>query len=99
VTAIRWAKGGEARVVSIDDDAIVLRSTVPSPPGSRVDGALAAADGEPGAATSVRVKVHSSKKQEDGSFVIAGRVLDMTRALRERLVLAAGEGRGGAGPA
>jgi hypothetical protein len=78
---IAWAKGGEASVVSLKDDAIVLRSTIPSPPGSRIEGSLA---GE-GASTTVRVKIHSSKKQEDGAFVLEGRVLDMTRALRERL--------------
>jgi hypothetical protein len=76
---VAWAKGGEADVVSLKDDAIVLRSTVPSPPGSRIEGALADGGG------TLRVKIHSSKKQEDGAFVLEGRVLDMTRALRERL--------------
>jgi hypothetical protein len=76
---IAWAKGGEATVVSLKDDAITLRSSTPSPPGSRIEGALAE-DGE-----LVRVKVHSSKRQDDGSFVLEGRVLDMTRALRAKL--------------
>jgi hypothetical protein len=80
---IVWAKGGEASVVSLRDDAITLRSTIPSPPGSRIEGTLAAAEGAGG--ESVRVKIHSSKRQEDGSFVLEGRVLDLTRALRERL--------------
>jgi hypothetical protein len=76
---IAWAKGGEATVVSLRDDAITLRSSIPSPPGSRIEGALA--DG----GELVRVKVHSSKRQEDGSFVLEGRVLDLTRALRAKL--------------
>ena len=80
---IAWAKGGEASVVSLAEDAIVLRSTVPSPPGSRIDGTIAGADGAPN--VSVRVKIHSSKKQDDGRFVLEGRVLDMTRAVRERI--------------
>jgi len=76
---IVWTKGGEAVVLALEDDAITLRSSVPSPPGSRIEGALE------GPRELVRVKVHSSKQKEDGSFVLEGRVLDMTRALRERL--------------
>jgi hypothetical protein len=75
-----WTKGGDARVVSIAVDAIVLRSSVPSPPGSRLEGRL---EGEPLA--TVRVKVHGSKRQPDGAFVIEGRVLDATREVRARL--------------
>jgi hypothetical protein len=77
---LRWAKGGEARVVALAADAIVLRSTVPSPPGSRVEGSL---EGEPRG--TVRVKVHASKLQPEGDFVIEGRLLDATRELRDRL--------------
>jgi hypothetical protein len=76
---ITWSKGGEAVVVALKDDAITLRSSIPSPPGSRIEGALE----EP--REMVRVKVHSSKQKEDGGFVLEGRVLDMTRAVRERL--------------
>ncbi|MBL8612389.1 MAG: hypothetical protein JNL38_33925 [Myxococcales bacterium] len=77
---IDWEKGGHAEVVSVSNDAIVLVSTIPSPPGSRIDGAVAGVAGG-----RVRVKVHSSKKQPDGSFVIEGRPLDLGRALREAL--------------
>jgi hypothetical protein len=77
---IAWTKGGEASVVSLKDDAIVLRSSVPSPPGSRIEGVLAAETSQ-----SVRVKIHSSKKQAEGDFVLEGRVLDMTRGLRDKL--------------
>jgi hypothetical protein len=77
---VRWAKGGEARVASIASDAIALRSTVPAPPGSRLDGHL---DGEPPA--TVRVKVHASKRQAEGDFLIEGRLLDATREVRARL--------------
>jgi hypothetical protein len=78
---IVWSKGGDAVVLTLADDAITLRSSIPSPPGSRIEGAL----GEVDARDPVRVKVHSSKRQDDGSFVLEGRVLDMTRALREKL--------------
>ena len=77
---IIWTKGGEAIVVALADDAITLRSTIPSPPGSRLEGTLLVG-GEP-----IRIKVHSSKRQEDGGFVLEGRVLDATRAVREKLL-------------
>ncbi len=77
---IRWATGGEARILSIDADTITLQSTVPSPPGSRLDGSLAE---DP--AARLRVKVHSSRRQAEGEFVIEGRPLDLPRATRERL--------------
>jgi hypothetical protein len=75
---ISWAKGGEARVVAFaPDGAITLRSTIPSPPGSRIEGTLEG--------SSLRVKIHGAKKQDDGTFVLEGRVLDLTRDLRARL--------------
>jgi hypothetical protein len=77
---VAWAGGGEARVVALSADAIVLRSTRPWPPGARVDG-TAACD----LPATLRVKVHTSKKQEDGSFVVEGRPIDMTREVRERI--------------
>jgi hypothetical protein len=77
---VRWIKGGEARVVSITPDVIVLRSTVPCPPGSRVEGTV---DGTPSA--TLRLKVHASKRQPEGDFILEGRPLDLTRETRERL--------------
>jgi hypothetical protein len=75
-----WAKGGEARVVRVVADAVTLRSTIPSPPGSRIEGLLA---GDPPAP--LRVKVHASRRQADGDFILEGRLLDITRDLRARL--------------
>jgi len=75
-----WAKGGTASLLSIAQDAVTLRSTIPSPPGARLDATLAA---DP--AVSLKIKIHSSKLQPDGSFTLTGRVLEATRALRERL--------------
>jgi len=77
---LRWAKGVEARVLAIDAQAVVLRSTVPSPPGSRIEGSLV---GDP--AARLRVKVHASKKQPEGDFVLEGRPLDLPREARERI--------------
>jgi succinyl-CoA synthetase beta subunit len=81
---IQWAKGGAARVVSLAADAVVLMSTVPSPPGSRIDGVIAATEAAPEIA--LKVKVHVSRREEAGTFRLEGRPLDMTRAVRERLL-------------
>ncbi len=84
---VAWERGGEASIVSLRDDAIAIVSSVPSPPGSRLEGTLA---GEPPAR--LRVKVHACRKRADGAFDVEGRTLDMTREVRERVTkLVAGE--------
>jgi hypothetical protein len=88
---VTWSGGGEATLVSIAADGIVLESTVPWPPGSRVEGTVRANDGElsgpePAQPVALRVKVHSSKRQAGGEFLVQGRPIDLTRAARERLV-------------
>lgn len=77
---VTWTTGGEATVVSLGPKAIVVRSTVPSPPGSRLEGTL---PGEPPAM--LKVKVHGCKRQPEGDFEIEGRPIDMTRQVRERI--------------
>jgi hypothetical protein len=78
VSDLRWSKGGEAVLLTLEDDAITLRSTIPSAPGSRLDGTLANG-------SSFRVKVHSCRKT-DAEFVIAGRTIDMRREVRAEIV-------------
>jgi hypothetical protein len=77
---LAWAQGGEALVLELRADAVRLRSTVPSPPGSRPTGTLLDGSGDV-----LRLKVHECKRQEDGSFVLVGRPLDLTRDLRSKL--------------
>ena len=77
MTHLRWERGGEATISSLKGDAITLRSSVPSPPGARIKGMLDAPHEK-----EVLVKVHGSKKQADGWFVIEGRCIDMTRDIR-----------------
>lgn len=84
---ITWSKRGSARVLAASDDEITLRSSVPAPPGARLEGVLVAPPEEP-----VRVKSHGSKREDDGSFTIKGRLLDATRPLRERLAALAASG-------
>ena len=82
---ITWAKGGHAEVATLEGDRVTVRSTIPSAPGSRLDGTVA-----DGGAT--RVKVARCRRQDDG-FVIDGRLIDTTREVRaeiERLVARAG---------
>jgi hypothetical protein len=92
-TIIRWRTGGEARIVSTDPRAMVVRSTVPSPPGSRIEGTL---EGEalPFLRATVRLKVHACKKQPEGDFVLEGRPLDLPRELRLRLESELGAAKG-----
>jgi hypothetical protein len=77
---IAWAGGGEARMVSASASLVSLVSSVPWPPGSRVSGTLL---GPPHGA--VRIKVHASRAEPDGTFRIEGRPLDLSREMRERL--------------
>ena len=83
---VRWSAGGEARILSVGADSIALDSSVPSPPGSRIEGAIE--DGED-RGLRLRLKVHASKRQADGRFRIEGRPLDLSREARARLLLAA----------
>ena len=75
---IAWSKGGTGALETLVGEAATLRSSIPSPPGSRLEGKLD--DG-----TTIRVKIHGCKKQDDGSFRLEGRMIDLTRQLRERL--------------
>jgi hypothetical protein len=74
---VKLAKGGEADITAASGDRVTLASTIPSPPGSTVDGALD--DGTP-----IRVKVRGCRKSGE-RFTIEGRFVDLSRALRERL--------------
>jgi hypothetical protein len=64
------------------DDKITLRSTHPSPPGSRIEGGVAC-----DRPVTLRVKIHACRKEPDGCYVLEGRALDLTRADRERLAV------------
>jgi hypothetical protein len=77
---ILWAKGGAATIVRGEGENVTLRSTIPSPPGSRLDATFV---DEP--KTTLRVKVHGSKREDDGSFTIKGRLIDATREIRDRV--------------
>jgi hypothetical protein len=77
---VKWTGGGVAEILSIEVDKITLRSTRPSPPGSRIEGAVAGQW-----LVTLRVKVHACRKQPDGDFILEGRALDLTREDRQSL--------------
>ncbi|CAN5894533.1 hypothetical protein BH11MYX4_BH11MYX4_13660 [soil metagenome] len=77
---VTWAKGGTASFLLVVDDAVTLRSTIPSPPGSRLEATLLA---DP--AVAVKVKIHGSKLDPDGTFTLRGKLLEANRALRDRI--------------
>jgi hypothetical protein len=64
-------------VLEARDDLVAVRSTIPSAPGSRIEGALPS--GAP-----VRLKV-ARCRAEGGSFRIEGKLLDATRATRDEV--------------
>jgi hypothetical protein len=78
---IDWSAGGEADVLTCDDDRIELSSTASAAPGSRPEGTLT--DGRV-----VRLKVQRCRREDSlgaERFRIEGRLLDASRALREHL--------------
>jgi hypothetical protein len=84
---LAWAKGGTASFLTVADDAVTLRSSIPSPPGSRIEGTLSS---DPPAG--VKIKIHGSKLEADGSFTLRGKLLDANRALRDRVAALVGPG-------
>ena len=77
---VAWTKGGTASFVVVADDAVTLRSTTPSPPGSRIEATLI---DDP--SVGVKIKIHGSKLAEDGTFTLRGKLLEANRALRDRI--------------
>jgi hypothetical protein len=76
---VRWSKGGEATILSLDGDRVAVRSSTPSAPGSRPEGTLASG-------ARFWIKVARCRKDEDG-FLLEGRLLDATRDARSELQL------------
>lgn len=83
---LRWAQGGDAQLLSISGEAVAVRSTISSPPGSRIEGTLL--DEPPATLT---LKVQSCRRQPSGEFVLQGTLVNVTREVRDWLVLRAGD--------
>jgi hypothetical protein len=79
MTRIVWtSKSGEAELVAFDGELIQLLSTIPSPPGSRLEGSFGT--------MTLRVKVHQCERQADGRFELRGRAFDFVRETRDALL-------------
>lgn len=79
---------GAAEVLESNGERVVLRTSAPSPPGS----VLRCRDRGPAgsAATHYTVKVRSCRRENgagSGSFVVEGRFVNLSRAVREQLLL------------
>jgi len=81
MASIAWSGGGTASIESLDQDRITLVSDRPFAPGSRPEGTLETPPG----AHRIWVKVHASKRRDDGTFLVNGRLMNPTRELRQVL--------------
>ena len=75
---IAWHEGGTAAVREVREVDVVLRSSVPYPPGKPAQGTLSAADGS----HSFTVKVARSQKVAEGVWDVRGRLISATTAVR-----------------
>jgi len=71
-----WEDGGEAELVSLTGESVRFVSSVSFPPGARP---WALIEG-----LRIRVKVHASRKTENG-FTVEGRCIDLRKEMRETL--------------
>ncbi len=78
--AVTWSLGGDARVLTVQGDVLSLRSSRAFPPGAPAAGTLA---GEPPIA--LTLKVAGSRREDDGRYVVRGRLVSPTVALRAAL--------------
>ena len=78
---LTWERGGEGALVHLDGERARVRSSIPSAPGSRLEGTLA---GGP----RLRIKVHRCRRVEDAGLIyeLDGRLIDLTREAREAMV-------------
>ena len=93
-TTIVWERDGQARLVGLDGESVVVRASKPGAPGSRPVGVLPSG-------SQVRMKVHRCRKSDEGdglTFTLEGRLLDATRALRAELTLLLAEPDGAGTP-
>jgi hypothetical protein len=82
---VRWDEGGTASVTSAKDTELVLRSSVPYPPGKPAKGTLESASGP----LAFTVKVARSQLVAEGAWSVRARLVTATTALREAFARAA----------
>ena len=88
---VAWNGGGTAMIEVVDDDRVELVSTRPFAPGSRPEGTLGIAPDVPSGGApvapsrSIWLKVHGSRRQDDGAYRVKGRLLNVRRELLDLL--------------
>jgi hypothetical protein len=83
---VRWRAAGTAEPLNFGArDEIAVRSTVAAAPGTPLEGELDAPAGDP---LPLLMKVRRCRRQGAGGFVIEGRLVNPTKALREALARA-----------
>lgn len=76
---ISWAAGGTAVLELIDGDKVELVSTRAFAPGARPEGTLASGG------HTIWLKCHGSRRQDDGSYRVKGRLLNVRRDILDLL--------------
>jgi hypothetical protein len=79
---LRVEGGGTAEITETDGVVVTLRATHPSPPGSMLRGCDETTN------VAYKVKVRGCRRAEgaEPAFVIDGRFVDLTKAMREMLL-------------
>jgi hypothetical protein len=99
---VSWQGGGTAVIDVIDDDRVELVSTRAFAPGSRPEGTVAIFPGSSSGETrsagehAIWLKVHGSRRQDDGAFRVKGRLLNVRRQvldLLKEVVLGSNDGK------
>jgi len=72
-----------ATLVEWKDGGLSIRALAPSPPGARLEFEVDL--GEERRTPPFRLKVHRCRRQEDGTFLLEGRPIDLRRETREAL--------------
>ena len=75
---IAWTKGGTATLMRFAEPHVAVRSTIAAAPGTPLEGVLAETS------LPITVKVKTCKRDGD-AFVIEGRLVNLTRDLRQAL--------------
>jgi hypothetical protein len=103
---IAWTGGGTAVLDVIEGDRVELLSTRAFAPGSRPEGTFTTglaekAAGDAGASPAgpaahpIWMKVHGSRRQEDGAYHVKGRLLNVRRGVLDLLKEVVGGSNGG----
>jgi hypothetical protein len=87
-SAITWNGGGTAVLDVIDDDKVELVSTRAFAPGARPEGTVATGH-------TIWLKCHGSRRQDDGSYRVKGRLLNVRREILDLLKEVVGGANGG----